>query len=233
MNSTFTVTIITAILGSGVISTFISHILYTQKLRKEQSMKADYGSGVKTAKALLRLREILQKGDTIEIYDAEMIMHQEDFSAIEHNVLYPAILTDKAHLEEFMSEIIQFRKEYENYLDCETALKVVLIDRYLSQLMIFMKNYEDKFWPAWGTLFIIDIQKILHSCDKSAIRKINAQKYKLEYHNGRKWKYLRYRLLEKPFGNTLLMKMKNGNLSGMEQLVFSEILGEIRPDNNN
>ena len=232
MSTNFIITIISAILGSGIISTIISHVLYTKKLKKEQSMKANYGSGVKTAKALLKLREILQDGNIIEIYDAETVMHQENFNATDHNTLYPAILSNKASLEQFISEVDQFRKEYENYLDCDIALRVVLIDRYLYQLMLFMKNYEDKFWPTFGTLFIIYVQKMLHSCDKRAIRKINMQKYKLEYHNGRKWKCLRPKLLEKPFNNTLLMRIKNNNLSDIEIAVIGEVIEEIKSKNH-
>lgn len=40
-------TIITAILGSGILSTLISHLLYTQKLKKEQLMKSENGIGRK------------------------------------------------------------------------------------------------------------------------------------------------------------------------------------------
>ena len=76
MNTSLIVTIITAILGSGILSTLISHALYTRKLKKEQSMKADYGAGVKTAKALWALKELLSNGSAIEIYKAEKVMQE-------------------------------------------------------------------------------------------------------------------------------------------------------------
>lgn len=227
MNTSLIVTIITAILGSGILSTLISHALYTRKLKKEQSMKADYGAGVKTAKALWALKELLSNGSAIEIYKAEKVMQEPGFSTLDGNVIYPEILNDKESLLKFLEALRQFRKEYEFYIDCELALKVVLIDRYLSQLILFLNSYSEKYWPDWGAIFIDDIQNLFHQCDKCIIKKINRQKYKLEYHNGLKWKILRHRLLEKPFNDTILVRMDKGNLSEMERQLIVGTAREI------
>lgn len=58
-------------------------------------------------------------------------------------------------------------------------------------------------------------------------KKNKQTKYKLEYHNGLKWKILRRKLLEKPFNNTILVRMNKGDLSEMERQLIIGTAREI------
>ena len=77
-------TIITAILGSGILSTLISHLLYTQKLKKEQLMKSENGIGRKMITALESAQELMEELNFIEIFEAEAV--NEVFSEIESSL---------------------------------------------------------------------------------------------------------------------------------------------------
>lgn len=227
MDKSIIIAIITSIFGSGILSTVISHILYSRKLKKEQGMKSEFGVGVNTARALHELKNVLKCLDSIEIYNAEEAMQDKTFSALEGNIIYPEIMNDKQSLNMAYSKIRDFRMTYEDYLDRKTAQRVILIDRYLMQLMIFLKGFEEKYWPMLGTIFIIDIQKILQSCDRCVTSRINHQKYRMDIQHGRRWNWSRKIQLEKPFNKTLLMRMKNGKTDELEKRAISEVMVTI------
>ena len=126
-------TIITAILGSGILSTLISHLLYTQKLKKEQLMKSENGIGRKMITALESAQELMEELNFIEIFEAEDKFKDPNFRAVDGDVLYPAIMGDSESLQKFHTAIRQFREKHERYIDCKTALYIVLLDRYVMQ----------------------------------------------------------------------------------------------------
>ena len=221
-------TIITAILGSGILSTLISHLLYTQKLKKEQLMKSENGIGRKMITALESAQELMEELNFIEIFEAEDKFKDPNLRAVDGDVLYPAIMGDSESLRKFHTAIRQFREKYERYIDCKTALYIVLLDRYVMQLLLFSSQFEEKYWPRLGTIFIVDFKRISHKCEKRLIRRINKQKYKMEYHNGIKWKILRKFALVKMWEKTILFHLlENKPLKRIEAEAVNEVFSEI------
>ena len=221
-------TIITAILGSGILSTLISHSLYTQKLKKEQLMKSENGIGRKMMTALESAQGLMEELNFIEIFEAEDKFKDPNFRAVDGDVLYPTIMGDSESLRKFHTEIKQFREKYERYIDCKTALYIVLLDRYVMQLLLFASQFEEKYWPRLGTIFIVDFKRISHKCEKRLIRRINKQKYKMEYHNGIKWKILRKSALVKMWEKTILFHLlENKPLKRIEAEAVNEVFSEI------
>ncbi len=221
-------TIITAILGSGILSTLISHSLYTQKLKKEQLMKSENGIGRKMITALESAQELMEELNFIEIFEAEDKFKDPNFRAVDGDVLYPTIMGDSESLWKFHTAIRQFREKYERYIDCKTALYIVLLDRYVMQLLLFASQFEEKYWPRLGTIFIVDFKRISHKCEKRLIRRINKQKYKMEYHNGIKWKILRKSALVKMWEKTILFHLlENKPLKRIEEAAVNEVFSEI------
>lgn len=221
-------TIITAILGSGILSTLISHLLYTQKLKKEQLMKSENGIGRKMITALESAQELMEELNFIEIFEAEDKFKDPNFRAVDGDVLYPTIMGDSESLWKFHTAIRQFREKYERYIDCKTALYIVLLDRYVMQLLLFASQFEEKYWPRLGTILIVDFKRISHKCEKRLIRRINKQKYKMEYHNGIKWKILRKSALVKMWEKTILFHLlENKPLKRIEAAEVNEVFSEI------
>ena len=221
-------TIITAILGSGILSTLISHLLYTQKLKKEQLMKSENGIGRKMITALESAQELMEELNFIEIFEAEDKFKAPNCRAVDGDVLYPAIMGDSESLQKFYTAIRQFREKHERYIDCKTALYIVLLDRYVMQLLLFSSQFEEKYWPRLGTIFIVDFKRISHKCEKRLIRRINKQKYKMEYHNGIKWKILRKFALVKMWEKTILFHLlENKPLKRIEAAEVNEVFSEI------
>lgn len=221
-------TIITAILGSGILSTLISHLLYTQKLKKEQLMKSENGIGRKMITALESAQELMEELNFIEIFEAEDKFKDPNFRAVDGDVFYPTIMGDNESLLKFHTAIRQFREKYERYIDCKTALYIVLLDRYVMQLLLFSSQFEEKYWPRLGTIFIGDFKRISHKCEKRLIRRINKQKYKMEYHNGIKWKILRKSALVKMWEKTILFHLlENKPLKRIEAAEVNKVFSEI------
>ena len=229
MNNSFT--IITAILGSGILSTIISHLLYNQKLKKEQLMKNENGIGKKMREALEEAHELAVKMNAIEIFDIEEELKKDSFRTIGGNAYYLEIMTNRNNLIKMQDDISNYRKNYGRYIDCTTALYVLLLEKYLTQLGISLAPYNDRYWPLWGTLFIVDIQKITRKFEKRLVRRINKQKYKMEFQRGLKWNLLRHFILVRNWNKTLLVRIIDKKKLLQAEAEFLEyILSEINKD---
>ena len=223
------ITIVTAILGSGILSTVISHLLYNQKLRKEQLMKSESGVGAKMRIALEEALEIVSVLHYIELFDAECALEAPNFRSMGNdNIIYPMIFNDSQTLYSFHEMINSFRAQYERYVDCKTALGILLIDRYVTQLILFLKGYDEKYWSHWGVIFNADIKMMSQRCEKRIIKRINKQKYEMEYHGGSKWEILRKYVFIHRWKKTLLRRIIDAKqLKPLEAEAIKELHDEM------
>lgn len=191
-------------------------------------MKSENGIGRKMITALESAQELMEELNFIEIFEAEDKFKDPNFRAVDGDVFYPTIMGDNESLLKFHTAIRQFREKYERYIDCKTALYIVLLDRYVMQLLLFSSQFEEKYWPRLGTIFIGDFKRISHKCEKRLIRRINKQKYKMEYHNGIKWKILRKSALVKMWEKTILFHLlENKPLKRIEAAEVNKVFSEI------
>ena len=229
--------IIVPIVASGVLSGtvlngIVTHILYNKKLKKEQRIKFENMIGDKIVDALLYVKELTKKSSVIEIYGIDEKLEQHEFSAFDRNVIYPEIMNSDKDLQNFLEMIRKCRENYEEYLDCAIVLQIVYIDRYICELIKYYKELDQEeiegILPALGTILIIDIQKWQKNCDKMLIRRLNKAKCKMEVQFGRKYNFLRKRIVEKQWEKSQLYVLINGPQKKKDEIALFLVQGLLK-----
>ena len=211
------VPLITAILGSGLINCILTHILHSNKLRKEVKVKNVSMIAEKVSESLNCFRDIELMLTTIEIYDVEAEIEEKGakIDMINRNcAYYPAVFNDRESLILFMEKISECRSTCEKYLSCRLALNLVFIERYMMRAVLYARDYEgENLYPTIGAFLIVDLQKWQRRVDKLLVKEINKTTFKLESHTTKKWELLRKRELEKQWKETLLYYLIEGKCS--------------------
>lgn len=201
-----------AIIGA-VLGVIVTHIFYKSKLRKEQKVRFDGMIGERVANALLKIRDVEQIALLIDLYELNDIIdkHNDKFDFLNEGTKYLSIFNNWNSYNEFMNQIVDVRRNFEKDVDCETSLYLLFIERYLMQLGMYMKGFNDEcLLPTLGTIFSYDIQKWQREFDKILIKKINSHACKLEPHYGKKWNKKREKIVERNWNNTILQALING-----------------------
>lgn len=220
--------IITAILGSGLINCILTHILHSNKLRKEVKVKNNSMIAEKVAESLESFRDMELMLTTIEIYDVETEFEKKGAKVDMVNMncaFYPAVFTDIQSIMQFVEKIRECRSKHEKYLSCRLALNLVFIERYMMKAMLFAKNYKgEKVLPTIGAFLVFDLQQWQKRIDKMLIKEINKATFKLESHETKKWSLLRKWELERQMKNTLLYYLVEGkcNRRKRKQMEFAK-----------
>ena len=204
------ITIISAICGSGMISVFLSHILYNKKLTKEIHYKGKEKIAENILMALTEFRDLELMIKVYEIYDAENIFKDKAyrFKAFEGENIYPAIMNNAKALIDFQNKVIEIRIKYEKYLSCKVALNLIFIDKYIQQLIYFLNYHGGKErLHEWGLIFISDLQRWQRNIDKILVNEINKHTYELESHETRKYTFLFKKELLGQYENTILYSL--------------------------
>ena len=213
--------LITAILGSGLINCILTHILHSNKLRKEVKVKNISMIAEKVSESLDYFRDMELMLTTIEIYDVETEFEEKGAKVdmIDSNcAYYPAIFNDKESLIDFLEKVNECRSKYERYLSCRLALNLVFIERYMMKVVLFAKDYENEnVLPTMGTFLIVDLQKWQRRIDRILVKEINKATFKLESHKTKKWDLLRKWELERQWKGTLLYYLIEGKCSKMKR----------------
>lgn len=205
--------IILALIGSGILNIVLSNIFYSRKLRKELKSNGNNMLAETIEKSLLEIRNLELKTTEQEILDIneKIDSRNSNINMFDGEAIYPAIYNSIKTLKEFYENIRMCRKEYEKNISIKIALNLVFIDRYILQSMLFIKDNLDIFnMQEWASLFIIDIQKWQIKFDKMLIKEINKHKYKLESHTTKKWNRERKKELEKQYHSTILHFLLTG-----------------------
>lgn len=206
------ITVVGAIFSSGLINIIITHILYNSKLKKEFKYKGNDMLAKDIENSLQFVRNIELEIMKQEVYSFDNIIKQKmQINVFNPDCIYPEIFNDWDSYISFMDKIQEIRKVHEKNLPCKIALNIVFIDRYIKQLSLFMSdNGGETMLPFWGTIFIYDLQKWGIKVDRLLVKEINKYIYKLESHNGIKWKLERLKELDRQYKGTILYYLING-----------------------
>lgn len=231
------VTIVGAVLSSGIFNMIFSHILYNNKLKKELKIKGSDMIAKEICESLQSVRNMELKLTVQEIFDMEGELEQRgsQVNMFDGECIYPEIFNDWDSYNDFHEMVQECRNKHEKNLSCKMALNVVFIDRYIYQLGLFMaENGGEEMLPMWGTIFIFDLQKWQKKIDKMLVKEINRYSYKLESHKTWKWNFWRKKELEKQWESTILYyllykKCRRRDKKKME--IFEMMLNEIFSEN--
>lgn len=209
-------TIIVALIGSGIINATISHILYSRKLKKELKNNGNNMVAKEIEKSLLAIRDLELKTKEIEYY--KIVNGNDkissDVNVFEHEPIYPSIYNSIDSVKKFYECIQTCREDYEKNVPIKIALNLVFIDRYITQSILFIKsNMKILSMPEWGGILIFDIQKWQKRFDRMLIKEINKHNYKLRSHATRKWNRTRKKEVEKQYDETILKFLITGETS--------------------
>lgn len=107
MNRKEVITIVVAILSSGVINIFITNILYGRQLRKELKQKGNDKISQDIEKSLQYYRELELKLKTQEIFNFEDRLKDKNsnINMFEGEMIYPEVLNDFKTMNEFIEDI--------------------------------------------------------------------------------------------------------------------------------
>lgn len=204
------ITVVCSIIGSGVLSAFISHILYRSKLKKEQGIKFQNMIGERIADALNKAYELADQLKITEKYKAHDQMKIGLFDAFDKKDLYPAIMSGPDTLNKFMTEVSEFRGKTEKFLDSKLTLDLVYLERYIFQLNVYASGFgKVDFFPLLGMIIEPDLDKWYVSFVKRIVKNQNKTKCKIECHFGKRWARLRKKFVEKRWINSDLYKVIN------------------------
>lgn len=205
------ITIVAAVISSGIFNIIITSILYKSNLKKELKFKGNNLQASEIEASLQAFRELELKIKTQELYNAEEELRNRGAGVnfFGGEAIYPAIFNDWDSINEYHELISECRKKYEKNLSCKLALNLVFIDRYIWQACLFMaENGADL--PFWGTILIADLRNWQAKVDKMIVSKINKYTYRLESHETKKWLRLRKKELDQQYESTVLHYLITG-----------------------
>lgn len=212
-NADIVLAVISTVLGSGILNGIVAHFLYKNKLKKELKSKGHEMIAKDIGRSLQFVRDMELRLTVQEIFDAENEFEERgsQVNLFGGECIYPEIFNNWEHFNKFKKIVNQCRSEHEKNLSVKVALNLVFIDRYISQLGLFMaENGGEAALPFWGTIFIFDLQKWQKKMDKLLVKEINKYGYKLESHETRKWTILRKQELTKQYEDTILSYLLTG-----------------------
>lgn len=215
----------------------ITYVFNKRKLRQEQKMRSEDIIGNAIQETLLLIRDLELECLVWEVYNIQEKLKNvsvyEDYW--EDGAKYVAFFSDWKLYLNFENKINSIRIEKEKYVDCEIKAYLVFIQKYLRQLGVFMKSFNnEKLLPALGTIFICDIEKWQIKFDKALIRKMNSHKYKLESHSTKKYQKKRKKIVEKTWKHTLLnLLISERPTNRKEKEVLYKLQLFIKDINNN
>ncbi|MFV0529493.1 MAG: hypothetical protein ACK5MN_12370 [Lachnospiraceae bacterium] len=225
----------TALIG-GIIGFFLTHIFYKSKLRKEQKVRFENVVGDQIALSLMETRKLELMAGVIEIFNIEGSLKEKgssiNFFGVpgEHEAYYLEITGSIEKINSFSKSIADIRRNHEPNLDRETTSYLVLIDRYMMTLRLFLSEAGggEEIYPTWGTIFFRDIQRWQKKFDGLLIEKINSAPCVLEPHNDEKYQKIRDKVLDELWKTSILYKLTNGIDDKEIQLLKPFILDLIK-----
>lgn len=234
-------TIVTSIFGSGILNIFITHFLYSKKLKKELKKQLSYDKNnsiyKKIEKSLCYFRDIELELSEIEIFDVEKQLGElkSNLDFFNQKSVYPAIFNTFESYNNFLEKIRDFRKKYEQNAPCLVSLFAVYIERYLFTLSIFITEHGgEELLPFWGMIFKVDIYNWQRQIDKLLTWKINKGEYRLASKYSLKYKIERKFVIEIKFKRTLLYYLLTGKtliINKRKLLPLKKIFDEIKKNN--
>lgn len=205
------VTIIAAVLGSGVLNGIITHFLYNNKLKKEQRMKVKDIIWGKVDNALEAIRDIELKTRARNIFDFESTIIESEYTDFQNGVpVYPEIMSDSQTFYKFFMEINGARGEWSKYLDTEVGAYLYYMEIYCMQLMEYLsKNGLVNSYQLAGYIFFEDILEWQRNYEKLIVKRLNKSKYKIYTESGRQWTRAKKKVDKKLRKKSILYQLIN------------------------
>ncbi|WP_017470606.1 hypothetical protein [Amphibacillus jilinensis] len=202
--------LILIILSSGIGAT-ITHFFYKKKLKNEQRMKFQNIIGDKIIKALLEVREIEIEASVIERYDIVngVERSEEEVDMFGGNEAYPSIFNSKESVLSFLASIQEARSKHEKNLDCETSVYLWYMERYIGQLILFLRYFNEDDYPLLGMLLIKDIKIWRVKFHRVITKKINNYSVTLQFKSGLRWDIYKKIIMLRLWNNSILNKINN------------------------
>lgn len=201
------VTIVGAIISSGILNIFITHALTRSALKKEQKVGYENMLGEKIIDALIQVRELELQCNSIELYEPEVVFEDDEFDGFGNNAIGLTITEDKENFFKFMNEVSKLRRECEMYLGYEEAAMLYYMERYCQEFLHILTQYSVDIKLA-GTIFIVDFQKWQKHYEKILVKRINNPKYKIYDKNKKWWEFAKKRVLKHLWNKSLLNSVK-------------------------
>ena len=167
-------------------------------------MRFENVTGDRIAEALCAVRDIELKSGIQEVYDIKNRLNEPDLDMFSPGGIYPEIMNSPNDFTNYFERINEARKQYERYLDYETAAYLYYIENYCLTLMKYMGDHQQLEFPLAGTVFIFDLQNWQKAYEKEIVKRINSPKYYVCAKDGWRWEYEKKKIMNKFWKKSIL-----------------------------
>lgn len=174
---------------TAVVTASLNLIYNKWHIKKEQKVRFENVTGDRIAEALCAVRDIELKSGIQEVYDIKNRLNEPDLDMFSLGGIYPEIMNSPNDFTNYFERINEARKQYERYLDYETAAYLYYIENYCLTLMKYMGDHQQLEFPLAGTVFIFDLQNWQKAYEKEIVKRINSPKYYVCAKDGWRWEY--------------------------------------------
>lgn len=195
-----------------IIGAFITHFLYSQKLKKEQKSKVLLELTQKRIKYIEKIRKLLDNLDSIEIYDITYGNNAKESDLIDlmNDLLYITFFHNITEFNKFLNKFIKIKNECYSYVNDDIYLSLMTAERYLTtvlQMALINENIKDNLALLGGILYneIMNFKKTLN---KELVHILNNPPLKYYARNGIIYNY-KFRRSIKKLKSSLLYKIKD------------------------
>ena len=138
------------------------------------------------------------------MYDIKNRLNEPDLDMFSPGGIYPEIMNSPNDFTNYFERINEARKQYERYLDYETAAYLYYIENYCLTLMKYMGDHQQLEFPLAGTVFIFDLQNWQKAYEKEIVKRINSPKYYVCAKDGWRWEYEKKKIMNKFWKKSIL-----------------------------
>lgn len=195
-----------------IIGAFITHFLYSQKLKKEQKSKVLLELTQKRIKSIEKIRKLLDNLDSTEIYEItyDSNIKDADIMDLRNNLLYITFFHNIIEFRKFFNKFIKIKKECYSYVNDDIYLSLMIAERYLVTILQMIsknKDIQDNL-TLFGGILYNEILKFKKKLNKELVQILNNPPLKYYSRCGRIYNY-KYNKSLKKLKSSLLYKIKD------------------------
>lgn len=195
-----------------IIGAFITHFLYSQKLKKEQKSKVLLELTQKRIKSIEKIRKLLDNLDSTEIYEITYDSNIKDADTMDlhNNLLYITFFHNIIEFRKFFNKFIKIKKECYSYVNDDIYLSLMIAERYLVTILQMLsknKDIQDNL-TLFGGILYNEILKFRKKLNKELVQILNNPPLKYYSRCGQIYNY-KYNKSLKKLKSSLLYKIKD------------------------
>lgn len=226
MNINNIVLILTSILGSGGVLTYL---FYQRKLKKDQQAKANEIYTQKRIEALLEVQIVI---DEMNEYELINLVHPEFFGTGFEGIkndhwAYKTIMESKESLRNFVAKVMKVRGDNQHWLSNKLAASLLFLESYILRMQDYFRCgiFGEDIYP-YGLIFYNDLDDIYKYILEIINDNMNTPLIENETHAGEAWEFEKEDI-EIRYRNTVLNRLEDGdeetmNLLAMMEYVYKE-----------